>query len=62
MYYQVNLKKARQLGGNGIEVGKNDSVTPDYRNEDGEDINDEDDDISPSNPPHGDEYSDSDDE
>ena len=60
MHYQVKLKKARQLGGNGIEVGENESVTPDARDEDGEDNNDEDDDLSPSNPRHGDDDQDSD--
>ena len=62
MYYQVNLKKARQLVGNGIEVGENEGVTPDAIYEDGEDSNYEEDDHSPSNPCYDDEESDSDDE
>ena len=41
MYYQVKLKKARQLVGNGIEVGENESVTPNAIDEDGEDSNDQ---------------------
>ena len=62
MYYQVKLKKARQLGVNVIEVGENESVTPNSRDEYGEDSNGEDDDLSPSNTRHDDEDSDLDDE
>ena len=51
----MKLKKERQLVGNGIEVGENESVTPDARDEGGEDSNDEDDYHSPSNPRHDDE-------
>ena len=39
MYYQVKLKKARQLRVNDVEVGENGSVTPYARDEYGEDSN-----------------------
>ena len=39
MYYQVKLKKARQLRVNDIEVGENGTVTPYARDEYGEDSN-----------------------
>ena len=62
MYYQVKLKKSRQLVGNGIEVGENESVNPNAIDEDGEDSNNEEEDHSPSNSSHDDEELDYDDE
>ena len=41
IYYQVKLKKARQIVGNGIDFGGNESVTTYARDEYGEDRNDE---------------------